>query len=99
VKRTLLLLAVAILAVSANVFAVKNSGRSPDTELVGRVRGALHASFGPTAEEIGVKAQDGFVFLYGAVPSDSLRLQAARIAAAVYGVRAVENELAVASGG
>ena len=97
-KRALLLLAVAILALSANVFAAKNSPRSPDTELAGRVRGALHASFGTAAEEIGVTAQDGFVFLYGEVPTDSVRVKAERIAVAVQGVRAVNNELAVAAG-
>jgi osmotically-inducible protein OsmY len=97
VKRTLLLLAVAILALSANVFAAKNPARSPDAELAGRVRGALHAHFGPTAKEIDVLVRDGFVFLYGAVPSDSLRVRAERVAAAVPGVRAVDNELAVAS--
>jgi osmotically-inducible protein OsmY len=94
----MLLLAVAILALSANVFAAKNSARSPDTELAGRVRGALHASFGTAAWKIAVTAQDGFVFLYGDVPTDSVRVHAARIAAAVPGVREVENELAVAPG-
>jgi osmotically-inducible protein OsmY len=95
VKRTLLLLA-AILALSANVFAAKNPPRSPDTELAGRVRSALHARFGTTAKEIDVKVQDGAVFLYGAVPNPSVRVRAERIAAAVPGVRAVSNGLAVA---
>ena len=100
-KRVLLLAAVAILAATANVnvFAAKNPTRNPDRELAGRVRGALHAHFGTTAKEIDVLVRDGFVFLYGAVPSDSLRVRAERVAAAVPGVRAVDNELAVASGG
>jgi osmotically-inducible protein OsmY len=98
VKRISLLLAVAILALSANVFAAKNPARIPDTELAGRVRGALHARFGTTAKEIDVTAQDGAVFLYGAVPSPSVRVKAERIAAAVPGVRAVSNGLAVAAG-
>ena len=97
-KRILLLVAVAILALAANVFAAKNPARSPDKELAGRVRGALHAHFGRTATEIDVLARDGFVFLYGAVPTESLRVRAERVAAAVPGVRAVDNELAVASG-
>jgi osmotically-inducible protein OsmY len=98
VKRILLLLAVAILALSANAFAAKNTARDPDADLVGRVRGALHASFGTAAWKIAVTAQEGFVFLYGDVPTDSVRVHAARIAAAVPGVREVENELAVAPG-
>ena len=97
-KRTLLLLAIAILVLSANVFAAKNPARSPDTELAGRVRGALHASFGTAAREIGVTAQNGVVFLYGDVATDFVRVRAEQIAAAVAGVRAVGNELAVASG-
>ena len=99
-KRALLLVAVAILAGSANVnvFAAKNPARSADRELTGRVRGALHANFGTTAKEIDVLVRDGFVFLYGAVPTESLRVRAERVAAAVPGVRAVDNELSVASG-
>ena len=71
------------------------STRNPDTELAGRVRGALHATFGAAAGEIGVVAQDGFVSLYGEVPSDALRVRAERIASGVAGVRAVSNELDV----
>ena len=97
-KRTLLLLAVVIVALSANLFAAQNPARTADSELAGRVRGALHASFGTAAEEIGVTAQDGFIFLYGDVPTDSVRVKAERIAAAVPGVRAVGNELAVGRG-
>ena len=98
-KRFLLLLAVAILSFSAHAFAAKNSLRDPDMELAGRVRGALHATFGTVAGSIEVMAQDGFVFLYGDVRSDSLRVKAERVAAAVLGVRAVENELGVIPGG
>jgi len=68
-----------------NVFAAKNPARSADRELTGRVRGALHAHFGTTAKEIDVLVRDGFVFLYGAVPTESLRVRAERVAAAVPG--------------
>jgi len=98
VKRFLLPLAVAILSLSTHAFAAKNALRDPDVELAGKVRGALHATFGTVAGRIEVAAQGGFVFLYGDVRSDSLRLKAERVAAAVPGVRAVENELEVASG-
>jgi osmotically-inducible protein OsmY len=94
----LLLLAFAILASSANAFGAKKVARDPDTELAGRVRGALHASFGTPAEEIGVTAQSGFVFLYGEVFSEPMRARAERIAERVPGVRAVTNELQLPPG-
>ena len=96
-KRFLLLLAVALLT-STHAYAAKNAARSPDTVLAGKVRSALHATFGTVAAEIGVTSQDGFVFLYGDVQSDSVRVKAERIAAGVPGVRAVSNELEVAPG-
>ena len=96
-KRLLLLLAVAFLT-STQTFAAKNAARNPDTVLAGKVRGALHATFGAGAAEIAVTAQDGFVFLYGDVQSDSVRVKAERIAAGVPGVRSVSNELEVAPG-
>ena len=98
-KRLLFLLAVAILTLSAPAFAARNAVRSPDAELAGKVRGALHATFGAIAGEITVTAQDGFVFLYGDVHSDSVRVKAERVAASVPGVRAVSNELEVATRG
>ena len=98
VRRLLLLSAFAILASEATAFGTKSAARNPDTELAGRVRGALHASFGTTAEDIGVTAQNGFVFLYGEVISEPLRARAERIAARVPGVRAVNNELQIPSG-
>ena len=67
--------------------------RNPDAELAGRVRGALHASFGNAAREISVIAQDGFISLYGEVPTEPVRAHAERIAASVAGVRGVDNEL------
>ena len=97
-KRFLLLLAFGILATAALAFGPKNVVRNPDTELAGRVRGALHASFGTAAEEIGVTAQNGFVFLYGEV-TEAVRAHAARIAAGVPGVRSVNNELKTSHGG
>ena len=97
-KRLLLLLAVAMLTSSANVFAAKNTARDPNADLAGKVRGALHATFGVPAGEIEVTAQEGFVFLYGHVASASLRIRAEQIAAGVLGVRGVTNELEVAPG-
>ena len=98
-KRVLLLLAVAFLSLSTHAFAAKNALRDPDAELVGKVRGALHATFGTVASRIAVTAQDGVVFLHGDVNSDSVRARAEQVAAGVLGVRAVGNELEVAQGG
>ena len=98
-RRLLLLVAFGILASSANAFGAKKVARDPDTELAGRVRGALHASFGTPAEEIGVTAQNGFVFLYGEVVSEPVRMRVERIARQVPGVRAVTNELQLAPSG
>lgn len=96
-RRLLLLVAFGILASSANAFGAKKVARDPDAELAGRVRGALHASFGTPAGEIGVTAQNGFVFLYGEVVSEPVRERAERIAAGVAGVRAVDNEIELSS--
>jgi hypothetical protein len=71
--------------------------RVTDAELVGGVRSALHASFGTAARRIDVRAQDGYVFLYGEAPSERLRARAETIAQRVAGVRAVSNELDVAA--
>ena len=78
---------------AAAVYTSTLAERTPDTQLAGMVRGALHATFGATAGEIGVTAQDGFVSLYGDVPSDAMRVRAEQIASSVAGVRAVSNEL------
>jgi osmotically-inducible protein OsmY len=67
--------------------------RVTDSELVGSVRSSLHARLGDAAERIEVVAEDGFVFLYGEVPSERLRSRAETIADRVAGVRAVSNEL------
>lgn len=73
--------------------------RIPDVELVGKVRGALHASLGNSAGRIDVAVQDGFVFLYGEVPSERLRARAGTIAERVAGVRSVNNELGLVGDG
>jgi len=67
-----------------------------DTDLVGNVRSALHASLGDAAAQIDVRAQEGFVFLYGEAPSERLRARAETIAERVAGVRAVANQLVAA---
>lgn len=70
--------------------------RPSDAELVRSVRSALHASLGNPAGQIDVAIQNGFVFLYGEVPSGRMRARAETIAGRVAGVRAVSNELVLA---
>lgn len=77
----------------------KAHARSSDAELEGNVKSALHARIGAPAADIEVAVQDGFVFLYGEVRSEKLRVRAERIVARVAGVRAVSNELVPAPSG
>lgn len=67
-------------------------------DLEDRVRGALGATIGKPAQEIGVSARDGTVMLFGAVRSPSLRDRAARATRHVLGVRTVVNALTVLRG-
>jgi osmotically-inducible protein OsmY len=90
-----MLVAVGILTLSAEAWGLKNPARTTDSNLAGKVRGALYASFGNAAREIAVTAQDGYVFLHGEVGSEFVRARAERIAAGVAGVRSVSNELAL----
>lgn len=68
-------------------------------DLEDKVRGALGATMGKPAQEIGVSARDGTVLLFGAVRSPSLRERAARTTGNVLGVRTVVNALTVVRGG
>jgi len=71
--------------------------RVADDTLAGKVRGALYANLGSAAAgRIDVAVQDGFVFLYGEVPSERLRSRAELVAERVAGVRSVSNELVLA---
>jgi osmotically-inducible protein OsmY len=65
-----------------------------DEELAGAVKKALEA---PDFKDITVKVKNGVVRLTGTVPSGMRRLDAALLARAVPGVRAVEDDLRVAA--
>lgn len=69
-----------------------------DEDLEDKVRGALGATIGKPAQEIGVSARNGAVLLFGAVRTPSLRERAERAARHVLGVQAVENALTVVRG-
>jgi hypothetical protein len=97
-----LALAAAMLAAAPQAAAIPVlPGAAPQAneDLEDKVRGALGATIGKPAQEIGVSARDGTVLLFGAVRSQSLRERAARTTGNVLGVRTVVNALTVVRGG
>jgi len=98
VKRLLAIVAVMLVFISdlsARHLQPPHS-RITDSAIAGSVRGALHANLGTAAGRIEVSVRDGFVFLYGEVPSERLRARAEVVAERVSGVRSVANELSLA---
>lgn len=94
-------LAAAMLAAAtqaAAIPALPATAPQANEDLEDRVRGALGATIGKPAQEIGVSARDGTVMLFGAVRSPSLRDRAARATRHVLGVRTVVNALTVVRG-
>ncbi|MBI3043124.1 MAG: BON domain-containing protein [Betaproteobacteria bacterium] len=71
---------------------------SADKALAERVRAALLAERGLNAHGIDVVAKDGAVTLFGTTENKMKREIAAKVAAAVTGVKSVENRLAVVAG-
>ncbi|MDA8108523.1 MAG: BON domain-containing protein [Betaproteobacteria bacterium] len=71
---------------------------SADKALAAKVKAALGGVKGLDAGGIDVQTSDGQVRLYGTVANAAQRDEAAKAAAAVPGVKAVENHLAVVSG-
>lgn len=69
-----------------------------DAAITTRVKAALIAEPGLPATGIDVATEKGVVSLYGTIPSDAGRARATQIAAAVDGVKGVENRLAVVQG-
>lgn len=96
-------LAAAMFAAAPQASAIPALPEAPlqavsNEDLEDRVRGALGATIGKPAQEIGVSARDGTVMLFGAVRSPSLRDRAARATRHVLGVRTVVNALTVVRG-
>jgi hypothetical protein len=71
---------------------------SADQALADRVKQALRAERSLNAEAIDITAKDGVVALFGTVETRARRETAAKVAAAVAGVKSVENKLAVVAG-
>lgn len=71
---------------------------SADQALADRVKAALRAERGLNADGIDITAKDGTVTLFGTTETKMKREIAAKVAAAVAGVKSVENKLAVVAG-
>lgn len=71
---------------------------SADQVLADRVRAALRAERVVNADGIDITAKDGTVTLFGTTTTKMQREVAAKVAAAVAGVRSVENKLQVVAG-
>ena len=69
-----------------------------DAALAKKVKAALIAESAVNSLEIDVAVADGVATLYGTAASKKLRELAAKVAAAVPGVKSVNNKLAVAAG-
>lgn len=69
-----------------------------DKELAGRVKAALAAERALNAHGIDVVARGGVVTLFGTAETRLRRDVAGKVAAAVEGVKSVENKLAVVAG-
>jgi osmotically-inducible protein OsmY len=69
-----------------------------DKELAGRVKAALGAERTLNAHGIDVVASNGTVTLFGTAETRMKRDTAGKIAAAVEGVKSVENKLAIVAG-
>jgi hypothetical protein len=70
----------------------------PDQALVAKVKQALEAERRVNAQGLEVSAKDGVVSLFGTVDTQEERAQAGRTAAAVPGVKSVENRLVIVKG-
>jgi hypothetical protein len=70
----------------------------PNQALAAKVKQALEAERRVNAQGLEVSAKDGVVSLFGTVDSQEEGAQAGRTAAAVPGVRSVENRLVIVKG-
>jgi hypothetical protein len=71
---------------------------NPDAELASRVKAALGSDGSVNVHRIDVTSEGGVVTLYGTAENAAQRAKAGEIAAAVAGVRSVQNKLAIVAG-
>ncbi len=78
--------------------AAKAGAAISDTAITAKVKSALLAEPGLQSTGIDVVTENGVVSLYGTAISNSHKERATLVSAAVEGVRAVENNLAIVQG-
>ncbi len=78
--------------------AAKAGTTVADAAITAKVKSALLAESGLKSTGIDVVTEKGVVSLYGTTASDANRERATQLAAAVEGVKAVENNLAIVQG-
>jgi osmotically-inducible protein OsmY len=78
--------------------SASNVQATGDQDLAGRVKSALAAGTGFNAHQIDITVKDGAVTLFGTADTKAQREAAGKAAAAVSGVKSVENKLAVVAG-
>ena len=71
---------------------------NPDEELVSKVKAALGGEGAINVHRIDVTSEGGVVTLYGTAENAQQRAKAEEVAAAVAGVRSVQNKLAIVAG-
>ena len=72
--------------------------KAADAALAAKVRAAIAAEPGLGVHELEIVASGGRITLFGTARSETTRAETARAAAAVPGVTAVDNRLAIVSG-
>jgi len=70
----------------------------PNAELAGKVKTALHATPGLEALAVDIVAAEGVVTLFGTADDRDSLEKAGRVAAAVPGVKSVQNKIVVVRG-
>ena len=82
----------------AEKMAAQAARAAADKELAGRVKAALGAERALNVHGIDVVASNGAVTLFGTAETRMKRDMAGKVAAAVEGVKSVENKLAIVAG-
>ena len=78
--------------------AVADAQATSDQTLAERIKSALGAAPGLNAHRIDITVKDGVVTLFGTAETKAQRETAGKAAAAVPGVKSVENKLAIVAG-
>jgi osmotically-inducible protein OsmY len=104
-----ILVALAVVGLVANgvvvhVASAQTSGTTmgekvDDAKITATVKAKLVADKAQNLVKVNVDTREGVVHLQGTVPTDADRMAAERLAADTHGVRSVQNDLTVSTGG